>query len=87
MLYTSFGITTQANMAEADAESDYEELVNLLAYLHRWIDQDRGSPREQQFPGVIDSFLLCMHALVILVTCSAKCNEAALISAENRKSR
>ncbi len=35
-------------MAEADAESDYEELVSLLAYLYRWInatgeDQGNGS--------------------------------------------
>ncbi len=25
-------------MAEADTESDYEELISLLAYLYRWIN-------------------------------------------------
>ncbi len=46
MLCTSLSITTQAITAEADTESDYEELVSSVAHLYRWIDvigDDRGN--------------------------------------------
>ncbi len=36
--FASLSITTQVIVAEADTESDYEELVSSLAYLYRWIN-------------------------------------------------